>query len=66
MDKSRRKATSGLIFTLGFMAMLIGAITEVYETKVGVIIMIAILFVGSVIVLLIFGGKEETPVQSES
>ena len=66
MDKSRRKALGGLIFALGLIVMLIGAMTDLYETKIGVIIMLAIWFVGGALAALILGGKEETPDQSKS
>ena len=66
MDKSRRKALGGLIFALGLIAMLIGAMTDLYSATIGVIIMLAIWFVGGALVAFIFGGKEETPEQSKS
>ena len=66
MDPSRRKALGGLIFALGLIVMLIWAMTDLYETKIGVIIMLAIWFVGGALVGFIFGGKEEPPEQSES
>ena len=66
MDKSRRKALGGLIFALGLIVMLIGAMTDLYEVKIGVIIMLAIWFIGGALVAFIFGGEEETPDQSES
>ena len=66
MDKSRRKALGGLIFALGLIVMLIGAMTDLYETKIGVIIMLAIWFIGGALAALIFGGEEEQPEQSES
>ena len=66
MDKSRRKALGGLIFALGLIVMLIGAMTDLYSATIGVIIMLAIWFIGGALVAFIFGGKEETPEQSES
>jgi len=66
MEPSRRKALGGLIFAFGLIVMLIGAITDLYEVKIGVIIMLAIWFVGGALVALIFGGEEEPPEQSES
>ena len=66
MDKSRRKALGGLIFALGLIVMLIGAMTDLYDAKIGVIIMLAIWFIGGALVALIFGGEEETPEQSKS
>ena len=60
MDKSRRKAISGLIFSLGLMAVLIGAMTDIYDTKIGALIMLAIWFVGGSIVKIILGNEEES------
>jgi len=66
MDKSRRKALGGLIFALGLIVMLIGAMTNLYEVKIGVIIMLAIWFLGGALAALIFGGEEEPTDQSKS
>ena len=66
MDKSRRKALGGLIFALGLIAMLIGAMTYLYSATIGVIIMLAIWFIGGALVAFIFGGEEEPPEQSKS
>ena len=66
MDKSRREALGGLIFALGLIVMLVGAMTDLYEVKIGVIIMLAIWFVGGALVAFIFGGREEPPKQSKS
>jgi len=46
--------------------MLIGVMTDLYPATIGVIIMLAIWFIGGALAALIFGGKEETPEQSES
>ena len=54
MDKSRRKALGGLIFALGLIAMLIGAMTDLYSATIGVIIMLAIWFVGGALAAFIF------------
>ena len=66
MDPSRRKALGGLIFALGLIVMLIGAMTDLYPATIGVIIMLAIWFIGGALVGFIFGGEEETPDQSKS
>jgi len=66
MESSRREALGGLIFALGLIAMLIGAMTDLYSATIGVIIMLAIWFVGGALAALIFGGEEEPPEQSES
>jgi hypothetical protein len=59
MDDSRKKAIGGLIFALGLIAILIGAMTDIYSAKIGVIIMLAIWFIGGSIVKIILGGKED-------
>ena len=66
MDPSRREALGGLIFAIVLIAMLIGVMTDLYLATIGVIIMLAIWFIGGAHVALIFGGEEETPEQSES
>ena len=63
MDKSRRKALGGLIFAISLIAMLIGAMTYLYPATIGVIIMLAIWFIGGALVGFMFGGEEETPEQ---
>jgi hypothetical protein len=57
---------ASLIFPLGLIAMLIGAMTDLYSATIGVIIMLAIWFIGGALAALIFGGEEEPPGQSES
>ena len=59
MDDSRKKAIGSLIFALGLIAILIGAMTDIYSAKIGVIIMLAIWFIGGSIVKIILGGKED-------
>ena len=46
--------------------MLIGAMTDLYDTKIGFIIMLVIWFIGGALVAFIFGSEEEPPKQSES
>ena len=46
--------------------MLIGAMTGLYPVTIGVIIMLAIWFIGGALVGFIFGGEDEPPKQSES
>ncbi|NOR60353.1 MAG: hypothetical protein GQ469_06965, partial [Methanosarcinales archaeon] len=55
-----------LIFALGLIVMLVGAMTNLYSATTGVIIMLAIWFVGGALAALIFGGEEEPTEQSES
>ena len=59
MDKSRRRGIGVLIFSMGLIAILIGAMTDIYTAKVGVIVMLAIWFIGGAIAMIVFGGKEE-------
>ena len=59
MDESRRKAIGGLIFSLGLMAVLIGAMTNIYSAKIGALIMLAIWFIGGSIAKIILGDKKE-------
>ena len=55
MDSYRRRAIGGLIFGVGLIALLIGAMTDAYSTVVGVIAMLAIWFVGGAITAIILG-----------
>ena len=59
MDKGRRKAIEGLIFSIGLMAVLIGALTGIYDTKIGAFIMLAIWLVGGSIARIILVDKKE-------
>ena len=59
MDKGRRKAFGSLIFSLGLMAVLIGAMTDIYTSKTGALIMLAIWFIGGAIVRIILVDKKE-------
>jgi uncharacterized membrane protein len=60
VDKSRKNAIGSLIFSLGLIALLIGAMTNAYSAEVGVLIMLAIWFIGGAIAKIIFGGNEES------
>ena len=46
MNKEKKKAVGGLIFGLGLIAVLVGAMTDVYTTEIGALIMLAIWFIG--------------------
>ena len=59
MDPSRRKPLGVLIFALGLIAMLIGAMTDLYSATIGVIIMLAIWFIGGALVAFIFGARKK-------
>lgn len=65
MNKSRKKAMGGLIFSIGLIVLLIGAMTDIYTATVGVIIALAIWLVGGPIVILLGREKEEPPKQQE-
>ncbi len=56
-----KKAVGGLIFAVGFIVLLIGAMTDVYTTTVGVIAMLAIWFIGGALTSILLGGKGEVP-----
>jgi cytochrome c biogenesis protein ResB len=59
MEQSRRKAIGSLIFGIGFVAILIGALTDVYPTTTGVIIGLGVWIIGGAAVVLVFGGEED-------
>ena len=58
MNKKQRKAIGTLIFGLGLIALLIGAMTDVYDAKIGVLIMLTIWIIGSALARIILGGKK--------
>ena len=55
MDSDRKRAIGGLVFGVGLIVLLIGAMTNVYSTNIGVIAMLAIWFVGGAITAIILG-----------
>lgn len=61
MDKSKRKAIGAIVFGIGLIALLIGAMTDLYEAKIGALIMLGVWIIGGAITALIFGGKEDSP-----
>ena len=61
MQKSKRKAIGSLIFGIGLIALLVGAMTDLYDTKTGVLIMLGVWFIGGALAALVIGGNEETP-----
>ncbi|MCK4744670.1 hypothetical protein KAS41_01250 [Candidatus Parcubacteria bacterium] len=61
MQKSKRKAIGGLIFGIGLIALLIGAMTNLYDAKIGALIMLGVWIIGGSLATLIFGGKEDNP-----
>ena len=61
MQKSKRKAIGGLIFGIGLIALLIGAMTDLYDTETGVLVMLGVWFIGGALAALAIGGNEETP-----
>ena len=46
MNKEKKKAVGGLIFGIGLIAVLIGAMTDIYTTEIGALIMLAIWIIG--------------------
>lgn len=63
MDKSKRKALGGLIFGIGLIFLLIGAMTQVYSTTTGVIIALAVWIIGGAATTLVCGGEKKEPPQ---
>ena len=61
MQKNKRKAIGGLVFGIGLIALLIGAMTNLYDAKIGALIMLGVWIIGGALATLFFGGKEETP-----
>ncbi|MFC1622573.1 hypothetical protein ACFL1Y_01075 [Patescibacteria group bacterium] len=61
MDKTKKKAISSIVFGIGLIALLIGAMTSLYDAKIGVLIMLGVWIIGGAIVLLVFGSKKEEP-----
>jgi|GEM_PF-1117336 len=61
MDTGNKKAISGLIFGIGLIALLIGALTDVYTTTTGVIIALAVWIIGGALAALLCRGKKESP-----
>ncbi|MFC1662883.1 hypothetical protein ACFL04_01795 [Patescibacteria group bacterium] len=64
MGKGNRTAIGGLMFGLGLIGLLIGVLTDVYTTTIGVVIMLAIWLVGGPLVALMSRGKGQTPPQN--
>jgi hypothetical protein len=56
-----KKAVGGLVFAVGLIVLLIGAMTDVYTTTVGVIAALAIWLIGGALVAMVLGGKGESP-----
>ena len=59
MEKGKRKAIGGLIFGIGLIFLLIGAMTQIYATSTGVIIALAVWIIGGAIATLIFGAEKK-------
>lgn len=57
MGKSNRGAIGGLVFAVGLIGGLIGFMTDVYSSSVGVLAMLAIWFVGGAIAAIMFRGE---------
>jgi len=57
MDKGTRRAIVGLIFAVGLIGGLIGFMTDVYSSTVGVLAMLAIWFIGGAIAAIMFRGQ---------
>ncbi len=59
MEKSRKKSVSGLVFGIGLIALLIGALTNLYTAKIGALIMLGVWIIGGALVGLVMGCKKE-------
>ncbi len=55
MDKEKKKAVGGLMFGVGLIALLIGAMTDIYSAEIGAIIMLGIWFIGGAIAKIALG-----------
>ena len=55
MDSEKKKAIGGLIFGVGLIAVLIGAMTDIYSTEIGAIIMLAIWIIGGALAKIALG-----------
>lgn len=64
MDKGKRKALGGLVFGIGLILLLIGAMTQAYSTTTGVIIALGIWIIGGAISTLVFGAEKKSPPQA--
>ncbi|MFH0952256.1 MAG: hypothetical protein V1838_03640 [Patescibacteria group bacterium] len=62
MAKGKTVAWGALVLGLGLVGLLIGVLSDLYTTNVGVIMMLAVWLIGGAIVGLTMGGNnEETP-----
>lgn len=59
MAKSPQKNIGMIIFGVGVIALLVGVLTDIYSTTVGVLAALAIWIVGMPIVKLVMGGSKE-------
>ncbi|MGB2762431.1 MAG: hypothetical protein WBC21_02720 [Minisyncoccales bacterium] len=61
IEKSKRKAIGGLVFGIGLIFLLVGAMTQVYSAVIGVLIALGIWIIGGAIVTLMFGSEKKGP-----
>jgi len=54
-----KKAVGGLVFAVGLIALLIGAMTDTYTATIGVVVALAIWFIGGALVAIALDGKKE-------
>lgn len=64
MQKGKRKAIGGIVFSIGLILLLIGAMTQIYSTTIGVLIALGVWIIGGAIVTLIFGSEKKQPPQA--
>jgi hypothetical protein len=55
--KGRNAAVGGLVFAVGLIGGLIGFMTDAYSSTAGVIIMLAVWFIGGAIAAIALRGK---------
>ena len=55
MNKIQLGGVVGLIFGVGLVALLIGVLTDVYSTNIGIIAAVAVWLVGGAIAVIILG-----------
>ncbi len=61
MTKEKMKAIKGIIFVIGLIPILIGGITDWYDSKYGALVGLIIWFVGGAIVKYYFVKAKEQP-----
>ena len=66
MAKSPQKNVGIIIFGVGLIALLVGAMTDLYSVTIGVLAALAIWIVGMPIIKLVMGGSKPKPEAEKS